>query len=114
MIVAMITMRMVEMTFHQVVRVVTVRNRFVSAIWPMFVVLVMRSAIVVRGTRCWALPTHSDLVLVNMVTVRVVEVPIVKVILMAIVLHGHMSTIRTVYVRVRFVNLMIGAHFSSP
>ena len=109
----MITMRMVEMTFHQVVRVVTVRNRFVSAIWPMFVVLVMRSAIVVRGTRCWVLPTYADLMLVNMVTVRVVEVPVMQVILVAIVLQGRMSTIRTMYVRVRFMNLMIGAHFSS-
>jgi hypothetical protein len=68
----MITMRMVEVTLHQVVRMVAVRNRFVSATGPVFVAFFVRSAIVVRGTRCRVFPAYADLVLVNMVTMRMV------------------------------------------
>ena len=107
----MITVRMVEMTFHQVIRVVSVGHCFVSTIGPVFMALLVASAIMVRGTRRRVFPAHSDLVFVNMVAVRVVKVPVVKIVLMALVLHGRMSTVRTMHVSMRFVNLMFGAHF---
>jgi len=113
-IVAMVTMWMVEVTFHQVVCMIAVRNRFVSTTGSMFVALLVRFAIVVRGTQCLIFPAHADLVLVNMATVLVVEVSVMNIILMAIVLHGRMSAVRTMYMRVRFVNRMIGFHLISP
>jgi len=112
-IVAMTTVRMVEVTVHQVVGMVAVRNRLVSAIRPMYMAFLVPSAIVVRGTRCRVFSTYGDLVLVNMITVRVVEVPIVKIVLMAVVLHGRMPAVRTMDVSVCFVYFMI-AHFNSP
>ena len=72
----MVTVRMMEVTFHQEVRVVAVRNRFVSAIGTVFVGLLVRAAIVVRGTRCRVFSTHGDSVLVNMTSVRAVKVSI--------------------------------------
>jgi hypothetical protein len=45
---------------------------------------------------------------------RMVKMPIVKIVLMAVVLHGHMSAVWTMDVRVRFVNIVIAAHLSSP
>ncbi|MCU1336168.1 MAG: hypothetical protein JWO19_1749 [Bryobacterales bacterium] len=49
-----------------------------------------------------------------MIAMRVVQVPIMKIILMTVMLHGRMSAIRTMHVGVRFVNLMIAGHFTSP
>jgi len=105
---------MVEVTVYEVVGMVAVRNRLVSAIGPVSMALLVPAAIVVRGTGCRVFPAHTDLMLVNMITVRVVEVPIVKIVLMAVVPHGRMSAVRTVRVSVRFVNFMIGTHFISP
>jgi hypothetical protein len=68
----MIPVHMVEVTFHQIVGVVAVRNRLVSAIGPMFVALLVPAAIVVRGTRCRVLPAYADFMLVKMVTVGMV------------------------------------------
>ena len=72
MIVTMIPVRMVEVTFDQIVGVVAVRNRLVSAIGTVFVTLLVRAAIVVRSTRCRVFAAYGDGVFVNMVTVRVV------------------------------------------
>ena len=91
---------------------IPVRNGFVPAISPVFVAILMRSAFVVRSTRCRVLPTHTDFVFINVITVRMMEVPVMKIVLMTVMLHGHMSAVWTVHVRVRFVNLMIAAHLS--
>lgn len=109
-IVAMGTMRMVKMTFHQIVGVVTVWNCLVSAGGTVLVALLVRSAVMLRCARCRVCPAYADLVLVNVVSMHMVKVPIVNIVLMAIMLHNRMSAVRTMYVRMRFVNLMI-AHF---
>jgi len=72
MIVAMVAMRMMEMTFHQVVRMAAVRNRFVPATGAMLMRFLVRPAIVIRGARRWVFRIHGDLVLVKMTAVRVV------------------------------------------
>ena len=113
MIVTVIAVCMVEVTFHQVIGMVAVRNRFVSAIGPVFVSFLVSFAIVVRGTRCLVFSTYGDSVLVNMTSMRKVEVSIMQIVQVAVVLDGRMSAVRTMHVRVRFVNLMIG-HYSSP
>lgn len=107
----MVTVRMVQMTVHQVVGVISVRHRLVSTIGTVFMALVVASAIMLRSTPRWVFSAHADLVFVNMVTMRVVKVPIVKIVVMTLVLYGHVSTVRTVYVIVPFVNLMFAAHF---
>jgi len=108
----MVAVRMVEVAFDQVIGVIAMRNCLVAAIGAVFVAVLMPSAFVVRGTRCRVLPAHSDLVLINVITVRMMEVPVMKIVLMTVMLHGHMSAVWTVHVRVRFVNLMIAAHLS--
>jgi hypothetical protein len=110
----MIAVRMVEVTFHQVVGMVAVRNRFMSATFAVFVALLVTPAIVVRGARFRVLPTYVDLVFVDVAGVRMVEVPIMDVILVAVVLQGSMSAIRAVDMRMPFVNFMIGGHVPSP
>ena len=110
----MIAMCMVEVPLHQVVGMIAVGNRLVSAVGPVFVVFLVPTAFVLRGTRCLVFTTDGNLVLVNMITVRVMEMPIVKVVLVAVVLHDRMSAIRTVRVRVCFVDAMFSAHLNSP
>jgi len=109
----MFAVRMMEVTFHKVVRMITVRNGLVSTVGPVFVPFFVSSAIMVRGARCWVLPAHGDLVLVNMTRMRGVEMSIMKIVLVPFVSDGRMTAIRTVHVRVSFVSFMI-AHFSSP
>jgi hypothetical protein len=69
-IVAMVAVRMVKVTSYQIVGVITVRNRFVAAIGPVFVAVLMPSAFVVRSTRRRVLPAYSDLMLISVITVR--------------------------------------------
>ena len=67
----MIPVCMVKVTFDKIVRMVAVRNCLVSAIGTMFVAFFVSFAIVVRSARCGVFPTYADLMLVNMVTMRV-------------------------------------------
>ena len=60
------------MTSHQIVRVVAVRNCFVSTVGPVFVALFVGSAVMVRCARSRVLTIDADLVLVNVVAMRVV------------------------------------------
>jgi hypothetical protein len=113
-VVAMISMRVVKVTVHYVVYVIAVGNRFVSTTIPVLVALFVASAIVVWGARCWVFASYVDLVFIDVTIVRVVEVPIMKIILVIIMFHRSMSAIRTVDVRVPFVNLMLNAHFNAP
>jgi len=104
---------MVEVALHQVVSMVTMGNCFVSARGTMLMALLVAAAIVVRRAGFRILAAHGDLMLVNMIAMRVVKMPIVKIVFVAVVPHGNMSTVRTVHVRVSLVNLMIGAHLFS-
>lgn len=59
-IVAMVTVHVVEVTLHQVVRVIAVWDGLMSATWPVFVTLLVALAIVVRGAQCRVVPTYAD------------------------------------------------------
>lgn len=110
----MVTVRMMEVALHQVVGVIAMPDRFVSAIVPVFVVPLVRSAIVYWSTQFRVLPAYADLVFVNIVTVRMVQMPIMKVIFITFVLQNRMSAVRTMHTRVRFVDVLIGAHLILP
>ena len=90
---------------------IAVGNRFVSTTIPVLVALFVACAIVVWGVRCWVFASYVDLVFIDVTIVRVVEVAIMKIILVTIMFHRSMSAIRTVDVRVPFVNRMLNAHF---
>ncbi len=78
------------------------------------VTLLMRSAVVIGSTNRWVFSTHTNLMLVDLITMGMMKVPFVEIVLMAVVLHDRMATVRTVHVRVRLVNVIFGRHFSSP
>ena len=63
MIVAVVAMRMVKVSFHYVINVIAVWNRFVSAIRTVDVIIGMASAAMRRGTICRILVSHRQAVL---------------------------------------------------
>jgi hypothetical protein len=99
-IIAVVAVCVMKAPINQVIDVIAVRHRFVAAVQPMNMCLLMSGAVVV-----WCTPDRIhrgdlDSVVVHMAVVRVVQVPIVKVVDVAVVLHGGVSTIRAMLVKV--------------
>ena len=81
----MVTVRMMEMTVHQVVHVVTVWHGFMATPWPVDVIGVVSRANVVRGARIRIGFIDVEGVLVIMLPVWVVQVTVMKVIHVVVV-----------------------------
>ena len=89
MIVAVIAVRMVQASVHEIVDMITVRHGFVSAVPAM---LVRAASLRSAGHRvCRA--DRNDM-LVNMVTVHMVQMAIVQIIDMAVMANRRMPTAR--------------------
>ena len=95
------------MPVHQVIYVVAVGNRFMSTVRTVNMVGVVTTAPVLRRTSVRVGIRDRNGVLINMTIVRVVQVPVMKVVDMTIVDNGLMAAVRTVNVRVCFVDLAI-------
>ena len=105
MVVAVIAMRMVQVPIHQVIDVIAVRHRGVSAIRAVNVFFVVALAIV-SNTPVRILLRYLDDVLVVVVFMGAVKVPVVKVAHVVTVLHGDVAAVRAVFVVVVFMDLM--------
>jgi hypothetical protein len=79
-VVAVVAMRVVEVSIDEIVDVVTVRHGFVPASGAVNVVGVVPSTVVVRSAIGWVFVGHFEAVLVDMVAVWVMQVTVVKVI----------------------------------
>ena len=109
MIVAVVVVGMVEVVADQVVDVVAVRHRLVTASgavgMPGFVSRtgkgVFRSAVL--GVHA----ANLDCVLVDVVLVRVMQVAVVQVVHVVFVAHGLVPAVRTVLMRMVLVNLVL-------
>jgi hypothetical protein len=97
-VIAVIAVRMMQMAVDQIVDVIAVRHRFVTAAGAMLVVRRVCAALV-RVTAFRVLGVDFDPVFVDVVAVRVVKVTIVQIVLMLAVLHGDMAAARAVPVR---------------
>lgn len=76
-VVAVVTMRVVEVTFDEIVGVVTVRDCLVTAARSVFVLGRMARAAMRRCAVGGVLPTDGDRVVVDVVGMRMVEMTIV-------------------------------------
>lgn len=110
-IVAMVAMRMMEMSINQIVHMVAMRNSGVATIRAMnmlrrvFVGGKTRSAFAGIGR------INSNRMFVHMVAVRMMQVAVVKIIHMAFMVHRRVSAIGTVDVRmIRMSDAGILAH----
>jgi hypothetical protein len=110
MIVAMVAMWMVEMTLYQVIDMIAVRNCFMATTGTVLVAFFMLSAIVPRSALCRIVSADRNLVLVHAIGFHVMQVSVVQVIHMIIVLHGCVTAIGAMYMRMHFMDCILWTH----
>jgi hypothetical protein len=94
-IVAVIAMRVVQMSIDQVIDVVAMRDRLVAAVGSVDVVGVVLS-LVIRRAGIRVLLADRDYVLIDMIAMRMVQVPIVQVVHVPVVLDRGVATVLAV------------------
>lgn len=105
MIVAMIAVRVVQVSVHQVIDVVAVRDRRMSAARPVDVFLVVTRTHVSDAT-VGVSTADLDRMFVVVILVGAVEVTVVKVADVVSVLNRHVTAARAMLVVVIFVNFV--------
>jgi hypothetical protein len=105
MVIAVISVGMMQMTIHQVIDMVAVRNRLVTAIRTMFVIL--RVSVTGMFGRAGGRVASADAqtVLLNRTTLGMVQVAVMQIVDVAVMDDPGMPAIGPVLVRVALVNL---------
>ena len=98
MIVAVITMGMVQMTIHQIINMIAVRHSFMAAIRPMLMLGSMCAAIVLGRALIWIGLGNRQYVFINMVTMNMMQMTVMNIIHMAVMFYGGMPTTCLVFV----------------
>jgi hypothetical protein len=91
MVIAMALMGMMQMTFHEIIGMASMRNRFMSATSAVGVLVVMLAARMVGGASGRIRATLVKCMFVYMALVGTVEMSLVQVIDMTLVLDPGMS-----------------------
>ena len=95
-VVAVVAMRMMQVSVDQIVDVIAVGHRLVAAPGPVLMSGLMAFAPVLLRAALGVLCGYLDHVLVDVVCVRVMQVPIVQIIDMIPVAHGGVAAARPV------------------
>ena len=104
MIIAVIAVNMMQMTRNQVVHMIAMGNRLVSATYAMLVALLMAIANVIGSTTCRVRTGGLDHVFINMPFMHEMQVSVVQVIDVAVVLYSDMSAVGTMLVSMPLVD----------
>ena len=88
MVVAVVAVRVVQMTINEVVRVVAMRYGFVSAAGAVYMSRFVAVAVMIWGADVRVGGADGDAVFIDVVAVRMVQVSVVQVINVAFVLDG--------------------------
>jgi hypothetical protein len=102
---------MMKMSFHEIVFVTAVRNRFMSAASAMRVLTVMRAARMSGGTSGRIRTTLRQGVFIHMPLVGTVKMPVMHIVDVTFVLNRYMPAAWTVSMRVLIVRFVV-AHLS--
>ena len=111
MIVAVPVVGMMKMSFHEIVFVAAVRNRFMPAASTMGVLTVMRAARMSGGTSRRIRTTLRQTVFVHVPLVGAVKMPVMHIVDVTFVLNCYMPAAWTMSMRVLIVRFMV-AHLS--
>ena len=106
-VVAVPLVGMMKVSFHEIVFMTAVRNRFMSATSPMRVLTVMRAAGMSRGTSSGIRATLRQGVFIHMPLVGTVKVPVMQIVDVTFVLYADMPAARTVSVGVLIMRFVI-------
>ena len=107
-IVAVATMRVMQVSPDEIIRVVTVRHRLVSASFAMLVVCLVAFAAVARRTCIGIGVRHRQGVLIVVTCMLMVQVPVVQVVGMVAVLDCGVTAVRSMRVIVISVRVVVG------
>ncbi|OJU27739.1 MAG: hypothetical protein BGN89_09950 [Alphaproteobacteria bacterium 64-6] len=99
MVVAVITVRMVQVAFDEVVNMITMRHGFVSAAGPMHMIRCVPGAAMVRRAPVGILVRDFDHVLIDVVAVHVMKMPVVQVVHVIAVVDGGVTALGAVHMR---------------
>ena len=103
--IAMISVRVMQMPIHQIIDVVAMRHRFMSATWTMLVSrLVTRTGVRHTGRRIR--PRHLNYTFVVVPLVRLVQVTVVNIVHMISMLDRRVSATSSMLVRMVLVYMM--------
>jgi hypothetical protein len=105
----MVAVRMVQVAVNEVIDMIAVRHRLMSAAGPMAMVFVMTTTAVPRSAAIRVLGTDFQHMLVHMVAVGMMQMAVVQIIDVILMAHGHMAALRTMVVWMPFVNRVIVA-----
>ena len=115
MVVAVIAMRVVQVAIDQIVHMVSVRHRGVTAARPMNVIRSVRGAGVLRRASARIGRRDRKDVLIHMVAMRMVKMTIVEIVDVPFMLYRHMATLRAVLVFMVVVMALIAlGHVRAP
>lgn len=109
----MIAVGMVQVSVHQVVRVVTVGDRLMTAAGSVLVPLVVRAAIVGRRAAARVGGAYRQRVLIHVVPVDVVQMAVVQVVRVPVMLDGGMAAARAVLMGVVRVGFTVAHRYPS-
>jgi hypothetical protein len=114
-VITVIAVRMMKVAVDQIVDVIAVRHRFVSAARPVDMARIMGAAMVARRTLIRICRADLKLVLVYMIAMRMMQVPIMQVIDMIAMFDGRVPAVRAVLmVVVVMMGFVAGAHLEAP
>ncbi|NWB84026.1 MULTISPECIES: hypothetical protein [Pseudomonas] len=94
MVVAVATMRMVQMPLHQIVHMIPMCDSFMPTARAMHMILGMSAAAMIRCAASGIARVDLQAVLIDVIAMHMVQVTIVQVVDMAIVLNRRMSAAR--------------------
>jgi hypothetical protein len=97
-IVAVIAMRVMEMPVNQIINMVSMRYRRMSAVRAMDMIGCVTRALMFRRALARVHTGHLNLVFVDVTIVHVVQVPVVKVVNVALMPDRGMAAVRAVLV----------------
>jgi hypothetical protein len=110
MVVAVIAIRMMEMTVHQVIDVVAMRNRFMTAVRAMLVVGAVRVTLVSVGAGGRIRGTNLKRVFIDVTVMKRVQMSVMQVIGVIVVDDRCVAAVRAVLVGVVRVDLVLIRH----
>jgi hypothetical protein len=113
MIVTVATVRMMEVTVYEIVRVSGMRHALMSTRRPVHVSCLVTAAVVIGRTLRAVHVRDLNRVFVDVIAVNVVQMAIVKKILVAIVRHRRVTASGSVRVRMPLVFLTL-SHDATP
>lgn len=96
MVVAVVTVRVVQMAIHRVIDMVAMRHGLMAATWPVYMTCGVAVALVGRRAAIRVEGIHRQAVLVDMIAMHMVQMTIVQIVNVAIVLNSRMTTARLV------------------